>query len=337
MTPDLPPQAVLMQMLFGFIPSRAIGIAAELGIADYLTTHPKTADELAIATQSHPQSLYRLLRACASVGVFYENDKQQFSLTPMAEFLRSDSPQSLRNFAIMISDDIQFKTWGQLDHSVKTGMPAFNAVFEMPIFDYYAHNEKQGRVFHNAMTSMSMGSSMAVLEAYDFSGISKIVDIGGGHGFLIASILQKYPNMQGVLFDVPPIIEGASPLLQTFGVADRCELAGGDFFKTAPAGGDAYIMKHIIHDWNDEQCVTILKHCRKGITDLGKLLVIEMVVPEGNVPSLSKFMDLQMLAVLPGRERTETEYTTLFAKAGFKLTKVVPTQSPYSVIEGIAV
>ena len=337
MTPQLPPQAVLMQMLFGFAASKAIGVAAELGIADQLTTSPKTADELAAITQSHPQSLYRLLRACASVGVFSENEKHEFSLTPMADFLRSDAPQSLRDFAIMITDNVQFKTWGMLDHSVKTGTPAFEAVYNMPIFDYYAQNEKQGRVFNNAMTSMSMGSSMAALEAYDFSNISKIVDIGGGHGFLLASILQKYPNMQGILFDFPHIIEEAKPLLQNFGVSDRCELVGGNFFETAPAGADAYIMKHIIHDWNDEQCVTILKHCRKGIVDMGKLLVVEMVVPEGNTPSMSKLLDLQMLSVLPGCERTEAEYATLFAKSGFELTKIVPTMSPYSVIEGIAV
>ena len=207
----------------------------------------------------------------------------------------------------------------------------------MPVFEYYPAHPKSGQIFNNAMTSLSLGSSMAVIQAYDFSGIAKLVDIGGGHGFLLASVLQKYTNMTGILYDTAPIVEEAMGLLEKKGVADRCETVGGNFFESVPNGGDAYIMKHIIHDWNDDECITILKHCRKGIIDGGKLLVIEMVVPTGNEPSLSKLLDLQMLAVLPGCERTEAEYDTLFNESGFKLTKIVPTTSPYSIIEGVAV
>jgi hypothetical protein len=224
-----------------------------------------------------------------------------------------------------------------LDYSVQTGTPAFDKVHGMPIFEYYPTHPKSGQIFNDAMTSMSLGSSMAVMQAYDFSGINKLVDIGGGHGFLLASVLQKYPTMTGILYDTASIVEEAKGLLEKHGVTNHCDTVGGNFFESAPSGGDAYMMKHIIHDWNDEECVTILKNCRKGITEGGKLLVIEMVVPPGNEPSLSKLLDLQMLAVLPGCERTEEEYSTLFSAAGFKLTRIVPTMSPYSVIEGVAI
>lgn len=336
-TSSLQPQAILLQMLFGYAPARAISIAAESRIADLLADGSKTAEELALTTKSHPRSLYRLLRACASVGVFSEDSDGRFSLSPMAEFLRSDNPESLRAFAEMLAHEEQFQTWSALDYSVQTGTPAFDKVHGMPIFEYLPTHRKSGQIFNDAMTSMSLGSSIAVIQAYDFSGIIKLVDIGGGHGFLLASVLEKYPAMRGILYDTTPIVEEAKVLLEKHGVANRCETVGGNFFESAPAGGDAYMMKHIIHDWNDEECVTILKHCRKGISSGGKLLVIEMVVPTGNEPSLSKLLDLQMLAVLPGCERTEAEYSTLFSEAGFKLTKIVPTMSPYSVIEGVAI
>ena len=336
-TSSLPPQAILMQMIFGYAPARAISIVAELRIADLLADGPKTAEELALTTTSHPRSLYRLLRACASLGIFSEDSDKRFSLSPMAEFLRSDNPESLRAFAEMMAHAEQFQTWAALDFSVQTGTPAFDKVHGMPVFEYYPTHPKSGQIFNDAMTSLSLGSSMAVIQAYDFSGINKLVDIGGGHGFLLASVLEKYPAMTGVLYDTAPIVEEAKELLEKHGVANRCETVGGNFFESAPSGGDAYMMKHIIHDWNDAECVRILKNCRKGITEEGKLLVIEMVVPTGNEPSLSKLLDLQMLAALPGCERTEAEYSTLFSEAGFKLTKIVPTMSPYSVIEGVAV
>ncbi|CAN5479168.1 methyltransferase [soil metagenome] len=336
-TTSLPPQAILLQMLFGYAPARAISIVAQLRIADLLADSPKTAEELALTTNSHPRSLYRLLRACASVRVFSEDSDKRFSLSPMAEFLRSDNPQSLRAFAEMLAHAEQFQTWSALDFSVQTGTPAFDKVHGMPIFEYYPTHPKSGQIFNDAMTSMSLGSSMAVIQAYDFSGINKLVDIGGGHGFLLASVLEKYPTMTGVLYDTAPIVAQAKELVEKHGVANRCQMVGGNFFESAPSGGDAYMMKHIIHDWNDAECVMILKHCRKGISEGGKLLVIEMVVPTGNEPSLSKLLDLQMLAVLPGCERTEAEYSALLNQAGFKLTKIVSTMSPYSVIEGVAI
>ncbi len=334
MTNELPPPVQLMQMLFGFAASRAIGVTAELRIADLLKGGPKSAEELAQETGVHARSLYRVLRACASIGVFSEDSNKKFSLTPLAEPLLSDAPGSLRAFAEMISCDWQFKTWAELPYSVRTGKPSFEKVFGMSSFDYFWSNDKAGKVFNDAMTSNSSFSSLAVLNAYDFSSITKLIDVGGGHGFLLATILGKNEDLKGVLYDMPAIVAGAEKLLEKHGVRDRCEIEGGDFFTNVPAGGDAYIMKHIIHDWDDEQCITILRNCCNAMADGSKVLVVEMVVPEGNEPSLSKFLDLQMLQFLPGCERTEKEYIALFDKAGLRVTRIIPTMSPFSIIEG---
>jgi hypothetical protein len=336
MTLELPPPVQLMQMLFGFAASRAIGVSAELRIADLLKDGSKSAEELAQQTGVHARSLYRVLRACASIGVFAEDDEKKFSLTPLAEPLRSDAPGSLRAFAEMITCDWQFQTWAELPYSVKTGKPSFDKVHGTSSFDYFWSNEKAGKVFNDAMTSNSAFSSMAVVNAYDFSSISKLVDVGGGHGFLLASVLAKYDSVKGVLYDRPAIVAEAAKLLKEHGVSGRCETEDGDFFESVPEDGDAYIMKHIIHDWNDEQCVAILQNCRKAMTGDGKVLVVEMVVPEGNEPSPAKFLDLQMLQFLPGCERTEREYSELFDKAGLKLSRIIPTMSPFSIIEGVS-
>jgi hypothetical protein len=333
---QLPPNALLMQMLFGYAASRAIGVAAELRIADLVNPTPKTAQELAKKTGSHPDSLYRLLRACASIGVFTEDSEHRFAMSPVAEYLRSDHPQSLRAFGEMVTNDMQFQMWAELSYCVQTGEKSFDKVFGSPVFEYYSTNERAGGLFNEAMTSLSLGAGMAVLESYDFSGIKKLVDVGGGQGFLLASILQKYPDMSGILFDTQSIIDSAITLLQKHDVQNRCKTIGGNFFDSIPAGGDAYLMKHIIHDWNDAQCIEILKNCRSAISQKGRILVIEMVVPEGNESSISKLLDLQMLAILPGRERTADEYGALFKQAGFELRRIVPTRSPYSVIEGVA-
>ncbi len=326
----------LMQMLFGFAVSRAMGVAAELGIADALKDGPKTADALAAETGVHARSLYRVLRACASVGVFAEDEEKRFHLTPLAEPLRSDVPGSLRSFVTMMTTDWQYEVWAHLPYSVRTGLPAFDKVHGMSSFEYFWSNEKAGREFNDAMTSNSAFTSAAVVEAYDFADTQKLVDVGGGHGLLLASILQQYPHMHGVLLEMPAIVDAARPLLESYGVAERCERVAGNFFEGVPAGGDTYIMKHIIHDWNDEQCVAILQHCRNGMTANGKVLVVEMVLPEGNEPSLGKFLDLQMLLFLPGCERTEAEYRQLFDRAGLELTRIIPTKSPFSIVEGIS-
>ena len=331
-----PPPVQLMQMLFGFAASRAIGVAAELHIADLLQDGSKTAGELAKETNADARSLYRVLRACASIGVFSEDEHKRFSLTPLAEPLLSDVPGSLRAFAEMITTDWQYQTWAELTYSVKTGKPSFDKVHGMSSFDYFWTHDREGKQFNDAMTSNSAFSSVAVVSAYDFSSVSRLIDVGGGHGFLLASILEKYPGVKGVLYDRPAIVTEAVKLIADHGVAERCERVGGNFFESVPTGGDAYIMKHIIHDWNDEQCVAILKNCRGAMKKDGKVLIVEMVVPEGNEPSPAKFLDLQMLQYLPGCERTEKEYETVLNEAGFDLARIVPTMSSFSIIEGVS-
>lgn len=332
---DPPLAAQLMDMIFGFTLSRSIAIAAQVKVADQLKDGPKTADEIAAATGSHPRSLYRLLRALAGAGVFSEGDDGRFSLTPISELLCSDAPESLRGFAELMADDVTFETWAQLPYSIETGQPAFPHKNGMLWFDWLEQNPVVGTRFHNAMTSLSAGAVAAVINSYDFSGINKPVDVGGGHGLLLASVLSKHPEMRGILFDDPKVVAGAKEILTAHGVEDRCEIVGGDFFQTAPAGGDVYVLKHIIHDWSDDECVTILGHCHRGMTSGGKVLIVEMVVPEPNVGGISKWLDLHMLLFLTGRERTESEYRELLARSGFELTRIVPTNSPYSVIEGM--
>lgn len=336
MTQELPPPMQLMQMLFGLTTSRAIGVAAELCIADRLKDGPKSAEELARQTDVHAHSLYRVLRACASVGVFSEDNEKRFSLTPLAEPLLSDAPGSLRAFAVMFTTNWQFQTWAELPYSVKTGKPAFDKVFGMPMFEYFWKNQKAGKEFNEAMTSNSAFAGEAVLNSYDFSGASKVVDVGGGHGILLASILKKCPHLKGILFEAPAIAEEAKSLKDTYGVAGSCEIISGDFTTSVPAGGDIYILKHIIHDWNNEQCISILANCRKAMATGSKVLVVEMVLPEGNEPFIGKLLDLEMLLFLPGCERTEAEYRTLFDKAGLELSSVIPTPSPFSIMEGIS-
>jgi len=330
-----PPSARLMEMLFGFTLSRSIAVAAQFGVADLLKDGPKSADELAQAIGAHPRSLYRLLRALSGAGVFAEEADGRFSLTPLSELLRGDAPESLRAFAAMMADEVNFEMWAELPYSIQSGKPAAPHKLGMPWFDWLGQNHAKGKEFHDGMTSLSAGAVAAVVNAYDFSGTKKLVDVGGGHGLLLASVLSKYPDMEGVLYDEPAVVRGAAEVLAAHGVADRCETVEGDFFRSAPAGGDAYILKHIIHDWSDEECVTILGHCHTGMTAGGKVLIVEMVIPERNVPAISKFLDLQMLLLLTGRERTEAEYRELLGRTGFELTRVVPTPSPYSVIEGV--
>lgn len=331
----MPPSAQLVEMIFGFMVSRSIAVAAQLGIADLLTDGPKTADEMAQKIDAHPRSLYRLLRALAGAGIFAEAADGRFSLTAIGELLRSDAPESLRGFVATLADEVNFEVWADIPYSIQTGEPVVPHKFGMPWFEWLGQHPIKAAEFNDAMTSFSAGAMAAVLQAYDFSGIGKLVDVGGGHGLLLASVLSKYPNMKGVLYDAPAVVAGARELLKEHGVADRCEAIGGNFLENVPAGGDAYILKHIIHDWNDEECLKILHHCRAGMSAGGKVLIVEMVIPERNVPAVSKFLDLQMLVFLTGCERTEKEYRALLDAAGFELTRIVPTQSTYSVVEGV--
>lgn len=329
-----PPDAILMQMLSGALLQQAVCIAAKLGIADLLVARPQTVAELASTTKTHEASLYRVLRALAGVGVFAETATHTFELTPLSTVLRSDVPNSIRNFAILMGEDWLWRNYGELMHSVTTGVPAQNYVHGMRSFEFFTHNAAAGAVFNRAMTSLSQAAVPAIVGSYDFSAMDKLVDIAGGHGLLLAAILKANPHLHGVLFDLPFVIEGAGALLEKEGIRSRVELASGDFFKSVPAGADAYMMKHIIHDWDDESSIRILSNIGTAMNPGGKVLIVEMVIPEGNVPSPAKAMDLQMLVMESGKERTQEEYRKLLKAAGFRLTRIVPTKSPYSIIEG---
>lgn len=330
------PDAVLMQMLFGAQMQRGVCIAARLRIPDLLDDRPQTAEELAAKTGAHAPSLYRLLRTLASIGVFSETADHKFELTPISALLRSDAPGSVRDFAVMMGEHWIWQAWSELPYSVRTGGVAHNKVQGMGSFEFFQKNEEAGRVFNAAMTNFTRAVIPAVTEAYDFSGVNILADIAGGHGLLLAGILKANPHLKGVLFDLPFVIEGASGLLEAEGVSDRVELSTGDFFKSVPAGADAYMMKHIIHDWDDESSVTILRNTREALNEGGKVLIVEMVVPEGGEPHPSKALDILMLVMEGGKERTAKEYETLLRASGLRMTRIIPTKSPYSIVEADA-
>ncbi len=326
----------LDRMITGYWISQAIYAAAKFGIADHLKDGPKSAELLATATETHADSLYRLLRALASVGIFAETEPRQFALTPLAEPLQSDVPGSKRALALMSGDE-QFKAWGEIEYSIKTGGMAFEKVFGEPVFDYLSKHPDKAQIFDAAMVGVHGREADAVVAAYDFAGVNVIADIGGGNGSQITNILKKHPNMRGILFDLPHVIERAKQNVNTAGIADRCQFVAGSFFEEIPAGADAYFMRHIIHDWDDEKSLTILRNCHTAMKPDGKLLVVESVIPPGNEPFGGKLLDLVMLLIPGGRERTQAEYQTLFSAAGFELSRIVPTATEVSVIEAVKV
>lgn len=323
----------MLEVIEDFWFSRAVYIAAKLGIADHLAEGPKSAVELAVATQTHGPALHRLMRALASRGVFSEDGDARFSLTPSAAPLRTGVDGSLRAFLTTELGEEHYPAWGNLLHTVKTGETAFDYTFGMPPWDFFARNPENARVFDQGMTNVNGLVNAAVLAAYDFSKIKRLVDVGGGQGSLMASILKANSHLHGIVFDVPHVAEGTKRLIEAEGLSGRCEVVAGSFFETVPEGGDAYLMKWIIHDWDDERALTILKNCRQAVTSDGKLLLIEAILPPANQHAFSKFMDLNMLVMTGGRERTEAEYRALFEVSGFRLSRVVSTQSEFKVIE----
>jgi O-methyltransferase domain/Dimerisation domain len=332
--PTPTPSATLLHMMTGYWISKAIAVAATLGIADLLANGPLSSDELATATQTHAPSLYRVLRALASIGIFSEVAPGRFALTPMAALLRSGAPDSMRALAIMFAEE-QYRAWGDVLHSVRTGQPAFEHAFAMPYFAYLATHPEASRVFNAAMVGGTNQIFDAVVAAYDFSPFGTIVDVGGGHGALLAALLRSNPAARGILFDLPHVVEGAEPFLVAAGVADRCTRVGGDFFAEIPAGADAYVLSQILHDWDDERSVVILGQVHRAMPDHGKLLVVELMLPPGDEPSFGKWMDLHMMVLLSGRERTAAHYATLFRAAGFELAREVPTPTGQSIVEAV--
>lgn len=325
-----------MLMINGFQISQALHVAATLGIADLLDGGPRSVGDLAESAGTDAPALSRLLRALASIGVFTEIDGA-FCLTPAAAPLRSGVPGSVRAWAMNIGQPYFWQSWGHLLHSVRTGEPAFPSLYGMSAWEYRQDHPDANAIFNAAMTDLSMGVVDAVVESYDFSGIDVLVDVGGGEGSLLAAILAANPALRGILFDQPHVVRSAGTLLEDAGVAPRCEVMEGNFFDSVPAGANAYLLKSIIHDWDDGSAIHILRTCRAAIAATGKLLIVDRVIQPGNDPDPSKYMDLNMLVMLGGRERTADDFGKLYAEAGFRLTRIVPTLSGFGVIEGAPV
>jgi hypothetical protein len=323
-----------MDIASGAMLAQALGVAAELKIADTIGDGEKHVDELAASTGTHARSLFRVLRSLASLGVFSEKSTGVFVNTPTSHTLRADALGSMRDTVLFMAAPWHHNVFANMLHSVKTGESAWGETHGMQVFEWFGQHPEESELFNRCMTELSTGAAPPIVEAYDFSGIKTLADIAGGHGYLLSQILKANPDLRGILFDQEHVIAGARSLLEREGVADRVQTASGDFFKEVPAA-DAYIMKHIIHDWSDELSMQIMKTIHSAMIGNGKLLLAEMVVPEGNEPHSSKILDLEMLVSPGGIERTESEYAELFQASGFRLNRVVPTRSPFSVIEGV--
>jgi O-methyltransferase domain/Dimerisation domain len=328
-----PPFGVLFQMVNAKWVSSAISVAAKLGIADRLELGPKTAKQLAGELNVHERALYRLLRALASVGVFHEGDGELFSQTPLSDPLRSHANPSLRNVAMMLIDDWHIRNWAALDWTIQTGRSASEKVFGMSIFEYLSGHPEEAANFNGAMTDLSQGDGPAVVAAYDFSRFESIVDVGGGAGSLLAAILESAPKLRGTLLDMQYVIEQAreGPLLRRF--AARCDFVGGSFFDAVPKDADGYILKHVIHDWDDAHSTKILSNCRAAMRASSTLLVVDRVVGPPNQPDQAKLFDLEMMVNPGGLERSEPEWRSLFGASGFRLERIIPMRTPQSILE----
>jgi hypothetical protein len=334
-TPGTPvdPSQHVFQIATGYIASTALYVAARLRIADLLSEGPRAADDLARATGAKADPLYRVLRSLSAIGVFEEVSPRVFANNQPSETMRSGSAGSTFDMALWISDPFHLRVYADAMHTIITGQPAVEKTEGVPVFEVFPRNPELSEIFNNAMTAFSAFIVPAVLEAYDFSGIGTLVDVAGGHGQLLISILQKHRGMRGVLFDMEHVLAGAAPRISAAGLDARITTQTGDFFKAVPSGGDAYIMKHIIHDWDDDRALTILRNIKSAMKTGGRVILVESVLAPPNTPDFGKLMDLEMLLLPGGRERTEPEFRALFAAAGLELTRILPTKSPLSVLE----
>jgi hypothetical protein len=327
-------EAVLLMIANSWI-SPALSVAAQLSIPDLLEDGPKSIGELARASGTQEDSLYRVLRALTTVGVFAELEDRRFSLTPLADSLRTRSPGSVRDVAIWQGQEWHWRPLGNLLQSVKTGATPFDELFGTSLYDYLGRNPEARKIFSNAMASLGRQVHAPVPSTYDFSAFRDLVDVGGGQGNLLASILKTYPTLRGVLFDRPVVVEEARQLLAEEGLAHRCEVVGGDFFEALPSGADAYLLASVLHNWPDDCAISILRNCQVAMTKSSKLLAVELVLPGPGDSHFGKLLDLDIMVVYAGRERTELEYRSLFAAAGFRITRIVEMISSVSIIEAI--
>ena len=331
---DASPHAQVAQTLMGQVTSSTVAALARLGIPDQLESGPKTVDELAQAVNAQPDLLFRLMRATASIGFLAQTPEGKWAQTPKSDVLRTNASRTLRHWAVMSADEWCTRNYGSLDETVRTGQPAFDRIYGMSGFEFFDRNPAAGENFNRTMTAFSAAEAPAVADAYDFSGIGSLTDVGGGHGLLLTTILERNPGMTGTLYELPQVIRGVAEG-QIERVKDRIRLSEGNMFESIPPGSDAYIMKRVIHDWPDELCKKILSGCRAGIQDGGRLLVVDSVVPTDRRFSPAKFMDLTLMLFSGGKERTEDEFRALFAASGWKLNRIVPTAEQLSIVEGL--
>ena len=332
---ELPPPIQMLQMIMGSWVAQAVGTTARLGIADHIAAGTRTAEEIAKRAEANPDAVFRMMRALASIGVFTMSGNE-FGLTPVGETLRSDVPGSVRWFAIAETDRAHWQTWGMFPRAVKEGRKMSSEALGMEVWDYYREHPDDAEAFSRAMTSASDMATGAVLSSYDFSGAATIADIGGAHGALLQGILADNPQATGVLFDLPHVIEGAKAAIAKTNLGSRITTVSGDFFEGVPAGADIYLLKHIIHDWNDEKSIAILASVKKAMKPTSKVLVIDFALPHDATPSIAHFVDLNMLVMLDGRERTAEQFAALFAKAGLRQSRFIPTFAPVGIAEGVA-
>ena len=324
----------LFQLASGYWISQAIYVAAKLGIADFLKDSPKSASEIALATRADENAVYRLMRALCAVGAFRAAGVDKFTVTALGIPLQSNVPGSLRAMVITLGE-AHYAAWAHLLESVETGTAGFPLAFGTQMFDYLWQDVEAGKIFNQAMTDYSALSSCAVLLSYDFSGTRSLVDVGGGCGRLLTSILRMYPSMQGTLFDMPPVVAAAQEKLESDPCRERCTLVPGSFLDFVPPGADTYLMSSVIHDWDDEHAITILRNCRRSMRRHSRIVMLEFVVPTGEKASFSKVLDLNMLVMNGGCERTAKEFRELFDAAGLRLTRIISTLSPLSVLEAV--
>jgi hypothetical protein len=330
------PSLVLRRLANGYQVTQAIHVAAVLGVADLLANGPHVSEDLAVACGASPDALYRLLRALASVGILREDDGRRFALTPLGDCLRTDAPEPVGWWAAFVGEPYHWQAWAALEYSVRTGENAFRHVHGTDSWTFRRDHPELNTSFDRAMTSLSRQVSTAVLAAYDFGRFQTIVDVGGGNGAFLGAILAQYPAVRGILFDQPHVVAAAHPLLEAAGVVDRCDVVAGSFFGTVPDGGDVYILKAILHDWEDEQATSILRTCRQAMANGTTLAVVERELGPPNGAPDGKFSDLNMLVGPGGRERTAEELAMLFSVAGFRFTGAIPSAMGVSVFEGIA-
>lgn len=331
----VPPQRVMGQLLFGKQLTASLSALARLGVADHMGESAVSVEDLAARVGAHAPSLYRVMRMLASVGVFTEEPGGKFALTPVGETLKTDAQGSMRAMAMMLGDEWSMHAYTRMADCIRTGIDGVTMAYGKPIFDLLAERPEQCETFQRAMTGGSNIAAQSILASYDFSGIERLADVGGGHGVLLTSILQKYPAMRGVLFDLPEVVAGV-PADRLAACGGRLQVEAGSFFERVPRGCDAYMMKHIIHDWSDEHCRTILKLIRAELPPHGRLLVCELVMPEEPGPAPAKMLDIEMLVMtVGGKERTPREFGALFQSAGLKLGRVVTTPTPICVVEAL--